>query len=100
MREKTVPILPVKQNFATYNPVVGEFDYLVNRQGEDGALIAFSPNPMWPWQFGNCVLAVSSDGMENRKPVKANNSPGCKVDSIQMLLSALILFDMANGQNY
>jgi hypothetical protein len=35
--------------------------------------------------------------MENMKPVKANSSASCKVDNVQMLLSALILHDMADG---
>jgi hypothetical protein len=34
--------------------------------------------------------------MENMKPVKANSSPSCKVDNVQMLLSALILHDAAD----
>lgn len=93
-------IRPVQQNYATYSPAVKEFDYMVRRcvHTDDGKttpdpMISFSENPLWPWEFGNCQLAESTDGMENLKPVKANDSASCKVDNIQMLLSALILYD-------
>jgi phage terminase large subunit-like protein len=97
-------IKPVRQNFATYSPAVKEFDYMIHRgiQSPDGKVIPnpmihLSANPLWPWEFGNCQLAESTDGMENLKPVKATPSPSCKVDNIQMLLSALILHDMEDG---
>lgn len=93
-------IIPVRQNFATYSPAVKEFDYMIRRgiQTPEGKVIPnpmihLSQNPLWPWEFGNCQLAESTDGMENLKPVKATSSPSCKVDNIQMLLSALILHD-------
>lgn len=95
-------IKPVQQNYATYSPAVKEFDYMVRRcvQDPDGKtihdpMVSFSDNPLWPWEFGNCQLAESNDGMENLKPIKANDSASCKVDNIQMLLSALILHDQA-----
>ena len=97
-------IKPVRQNFATYSPAVKEFDYMIHRgtptadgKVEPNPMIHLSTNPLWPWEFGNCQLAESTDGMENMKPVKANSSPSCKVDNVQMLLSALILHDMADG---
>ena len=88
-------IIPVRQNFASYNPVVDEFTYMV--QTED-PWIRFSDNPMWPWLFGNVALAVSTDGMENKKPVKSGTSDSCKVDPIQALLSALMVYDLFNGK--
>ena len=91
---------PVRQNFATYSPAVKEFDYMVRRgiQQIDGKvtpnpMIHLSNNPLWPWEFGNVSLQESSDGMENYKPVKANSSASCKVDNVQMLLTALIMHD-------
>ena len=96
-------IQPVRQNFATYNPAVAEFDYMVKRSKDDGAghqipdpMIHFSRNSLWPWEFGNVMLQESSDGMENLKPVKRETNG--KVDNIQMLLSALILYDAAESQ--
>ena len=96
-------IRPVRQNFATYSPAVKEFDYMIHRgtQLPDGTvkpnpMIHLSNNPLWPWEFGNVQLAESTDGMDNLKPIKANTSASCKVDNIQMLLSALILHDSAD----
>lgn len=96
-------IVPVRQNYATYNPAVNEMDYMVkrSRQLPDGTtapdpMIHFSQNPMWPWEFGNTVLMESNDGMGNRKPVKGGSDSG-KVDNVQMLLSALLCYDMAEG---
>ena len=96
-------IQPVRQNFATYNPAVAEFDYMVKRSKDDGCghqipdpMIRFSRNSLWPWEFGNVMLQESTDGMENLKPVKREANG--KVDNIQMLLSALILYDAAESQ--
>ena len=96
-------IKPVRQNFATYSPAVKEFDYMVHRgytlpdgKWQSNPMIHLSANPLWPWEFGNCQLAESTDGMENLKPVKANSSASCKVDHVQMVLSALILHDTAD----
>lgn len=94
-------IRPVRQNYASYTPAVNEFDYMVHRsmlnpmtgKNEPSPMIRFSENPMWPWQFGNCVLAESQDGMGNTKPIKRNESG--KVDNVQMLLSSLILYDQS-----
>lgn len=92
-------IQPVRQNFATYTPAVQELDYYVKRSVIDAngkqvpdPIIHFSMNPLWPWEFGNVVLRESADGMENLKPVKRNSSASCKVDNVQMLLSALLLY--------
>ena len=97
-------IKPVRQNFATYSPAVKEFDYMVKRgiQQPDGKvtpnpMIHLSPSPLWPWEFGNCQLAESTDGMGNLKPIKATSASSCKVDHVQMILSALILHDAADS---
>ena len=98
-------VIPVKQTFATYNPVVSEFDYMVKRSRDDGMghqipdpLIHLSMNPLWPYCFGCVKLQESSDGMQNLKPVKRNpGSAACKVDPVQMLLSGLILYVQAEA---
>lgn len=88
-------VVPMRQNFASYNPAVLEMDFMIRN---NPPLITFSQNPMWPWEFGNCVLATSSDGMENRKPLKRNaGSDGCKVDHVQALLTALNCYDAVQG---
>ena len=96
-------IRPVSQTFATYNPAVAEFDYMMKRSRDDGfghqipdPMIHFSRNSLWPWEFGNVMLKESNDGMENVKPVKREANG--KVDNIQMLLSALILYDATQAQ--
>ena len=99
-------VVPVKQTFATYNPVVAELDYMVKRSRDDGMghqipdpLIHLSMNPLWPYCFGCVKLQESADGMQNLKPVKRNpGSAACKVDPVQMLLSGLILYDAAETQ--
>lgn len=83
-------VVPVRQNFATYNPLVEEMDFLIKSREQ---LLVFSLNPMWAWEFGNCVLMESNDGMENLKPVKGSNVDA-KVDNVQCLLSALHVFDL------
>ena len=77
---------PVSQTFASYNSPVQELEYMVR---SNPPLITFSNNPLWPWQFGNCML--EEDKYENRKPLKM--SANRKVDNIQCLLSALKMFD-------
>lgn len=96
--DPSVYVRPVRQNYATYNPAVLELDYMVKN---DPPMIHFSENPMWAWEFGNTLLDVSGDGMENHKPVKANpNTDGCKVDHVQCLCSALILYDEISGKEH
>lgn len=85
-------VIPVRQGFAVYNPLVDEMDYMIKASEP---LIRFSRSPLWPWEFGNCVLAESNDGMENRKPLKRDVHS--KVDHVQALLSGLHLFDRAEG---
>ncbi len=90
--DPTQYLRPVRQNYATYNSTVQQIEFLIK---SNPALIAFSQNPMWGWQFGNCMLQESNDGMENVKPVKSSNN--AKVDNVQALLSALHLFDEVQG---
>lgn len=86
-------IMPCRQNYATFNPLVLELDYLVKNEPPQ---IAFSRNPMWQWQAGNMLLDVSSDGMDNRKPRKRDQ--GSKIDNFICLLEALRGFDIADGR--
>ena len=83
-------VVPVSQTYASYNAAVDELSFAI--KSED-PLIRFSPNPMWPWVFGNCVLS-EDPRMENKKPVKRNpGSDSCKVDPVQTICTGLILFD-------
>jgi phage terminase large subunit-like protein len=60
--------------------------------------ISFSPSPLWPWCFGNCVLEI--DGRENKRPVKRSQSDSCKVDPVQALIMALDLYERYEGMNH
>ena len=91
-QDPSVYLQPVSQTFATYNSPVQEMDYMIKN---NPPLIHFSNSPLWPWEFGNCMLQESTDGMENKKPVKS--SANAKVDNVQALLSALSLYDAAQG---
>jgi phage terminase large subunit-like protein len=86
-------VIPVRQNFANYNSLVLEMDTLMRTKP---ALISFSKNPLWQWEFGNARIAVSTDGMENRKVVKSSDA--AKVDNVQALMNALYCFDMIQGR--
>lgn len=86
-------VVPVRQNYATYNPAVLEVDYCVK---SDPALLHFSENPLLPWEFSNCVLSVSADGMDNKKPVK--RTANGKVDHVQTLCSCFVLMDAVEGR--
>lgn len=57
--------------------------------------ISFSPSPLWPWCFGNCVLEI--DGRENKRPVKRNQSDSCKVDPVQAIIMAMDLYTRFEG---
>ena len=97
-------VIPVKQGFGNYSPVVQQFDYFIKRSVDDGAghqipqpLIHLSPNSLWPYCFGCVKLMESTDGMGNLKPVKRTQSAACKVDPVQMLLTGLILYNAAES---
>ena len=60
--------------------------------------ITFSPSPLWPWCFGNCVLEI--DGRENKRPVKRSQSDSCKVDPVQALIMALDLYERYEGSQH
>lgn len=84
---------PVAQNFATYNGPVQDMTHMVRN---DPPYIHFSMSPIWIWEFMNVKLALSSDGMENQKPVKA--TPKGKVDGVQSLLTALHILNQLEGK--
>ena len=77
-------VRPVSQTLASYNAAVQKIEYCI-----DGVVtLHFSHSPLWPWEFGNCML-MEDPRMGNRKPIKrsANN----KVDNIQCLASCFII---------
>lgn len=86
-------VIPCRQNYATFNPLVLELDYMVKN---DPPLISFSKNPMWAWEAGNMILDTSTDGMENKKMRK--RAPGSKIDNWVALAEALHGYDLVEGQ--
>lgn len=86
-------VIPVRQNFANYNPLVLEMDYMIKNSPP---LIHFSKSPLWPWEFGNCRICESTDGMENKKIQKAG--VGAKIDNVQALMNALYCYDVIEGK--
>lgn len=88
-------VIPVSQTFASYNPAVIKAENCIK---SDPPLIHFSENPMWPWEFGCCMLEIDPR-MENRKPLKRNpGSDACKVDNVQCLCTGFILEEMFEGK--
>jgi phage terminase large subunit-like protein len=85
-------IIPCRQTYASFNPVVEEMDYMLKASP---AWITFSRNPMWPWEAGNMQLDEDSR-MGNKKPIKRGAS--AKIDNWVALLMALMVFDLKDGQ--
>lgn len=83
-------VRPVSQVYSSYNSAVQELEYMVNC---DVHMITFSASPLWPWEFANAVL--DEDRMGNKKPIK--RSANSKVDNVQCLCSAIILYDQLDG---
>lgn len=81
-------VVPVSQSYASYNPAVLAMEHAVRCVP---ALIGFSQNPLWPYEFGCCK--VDEDlRMGNRKMLKATpGSDACKIDNVQCLATALLL---------
>jgi len=87
-------VVPVSQTFASYNPAVLKIEAVI---WNNPPLIILSMNPLWPFCFGNCVIAEDVR-MNNRKMIKRNpGSDACKVDPIQCLATCFILLDQIDG---
>ena len=69
-----VMVVPVSQVFSNYNASVQKIDYCFG-----GVVrLTFSPSPLWPFEFGNCMLEEDTR-MGNKKPMK--RSPNNKIDN-------------------
>jgi phage terminase large subunit-like protein len=77
-------VVPVSQVFSNYNAPVQKIDYcfggVVN--------LTLSMSPLWPFEFGNCVLEEDLR-MGNKKPLK--RTANAKVDNVQCLCSCFNL---------
>ena len=87
-------VVPVSQTNANYNQPVEQLTYCI--KSADSPL-TFSNSPLWPWEFQNCVLDKDTR-MENKKPIKRSpGSDSCKVDNVQALCNAWIVYNQVEG---
>ena len=86
-------IMPVSQSYGSVSPVLEEATYLIR---DVEPMIRFAYSPLVPFEFGNCRIAESADGMENKKIVKSRDE--AKVDNCQALLNAIAVYDQLSGK--
>lgn len=84
-------VVPVSQNYMTFNPLVGELEYMTI--GADPWL-RFSESPLWPWCFGNVQVTETKEGLRKLLKSGAEN----KVDPVHALVDALYVFDLSEGR--
>lgn len=90
-QDPNVYLRPVSQSFGATNSPVQELDYMIKA---DPALIHFSKNPLWLWEFGNAML--EEDKFGNLRPKKS--SANAKIDNVQALIDAIVLYDEMQGK--
>ena len=84
-------VVPVPQNYMTFNPLVGEVEWYTTNTDP---WMRFSNSPLWPWCFGNCQVVQSREGL--RKLLKSGVEN--KVDPIHALCDAMYCFDLSEGK--
>jgi phage terminase large subunit-like protein len=86
-------VVPVSQTAMTLNPTIGHLEDLVKDKEE---ILYFSNSPLWPWQFGNCAVEISTSNL--RRIIKGGPPASHKIDNIMALLDATWCFDLSEGQ--
>ena len=86
-------VVPVPQTAMTQNPRIGELEHMIL---EKEPWIAFSANPMWPWEFGNAAIVINTSDL--RRITKGGPAPSHKIDNIAALVDALYCFDLTEGR--
>ena len=84
-------VIPVPQNYMTFNPLVGEVEYYTTSQD---AWLRFSNSPLWPWCFSNCQVVESKEGL--RKLLKSGVEN--KIDPVHALCDSFYCFDLSEGR--
>lgn len=84
----------VGQSAMVQNPRILELEYMIL---EAEPWIQFSANPMWPWQFGNCMAELNTIS-DLRRLMKGGPRATHKIDNVAALEDALYLFDMREGR--
>jgi phage terminase large subunit-like protein len=77
-------VVPVSQVFSNYNASVQKLNYCFGGVVK----LTLSPSPLWPFEFGNCMLE-EDPRMGNKKPLK--RTANAKVDNVQCLCSCFNL---------
>ena len=85
-------VVPVSQTSMTQNPRIAELEHMIL---DKEPWIQFSMNPMWPWQFGNCAVEMTTTDL--RRIVKGGTHSQ-KIDCVAALVNALYCFDLAQGR--
>lgn len=85
-------VVAVPQTFMVFNGLIGEIEYYI-LNGEPW--LSFSNSPLWPWEFGNCMVEESH---ELRKVLKNPGKPSQKVDNVHALIDAFYCFDLSEGR--
>jgi phage terminase large subunit-like protein len=84
----------VGQSAMVQNPRILELEHMIL---EAEPWIQFSANPMWPWQFGNCMAELNTIS-DLRRLMKGGPRATHKIDNVAALEDALYLFDMREGR--
>ena len=89
-------IVPVPQTNAAFNQPVEQINFFVKASRSP---LSFSMSPLWPYCFGCCVLDKDTR-MENKKPIKRNSTDACKVDPVQALCDAFVVYNQVEGTEH
>ena len=89
-------IVPVPQTNAAFNQPVEQINFFVKASRSP---LSFSMSPLWPYCFGCCVLDKDTR-MENKKPIKRNSTDACKVDPVQALCDAFVVYNQVESTEH
>ena len=89
-------IVPVPQTNAAFNQPVEQINFFVKASRSP---LSFSMSPLWPYCFGCCVLDKDTR-MENKKPIKRNSTDACKVDPVQALCDAFVVYNQVESSEH
>ena len=86
-------IIPVAQTTLAQTPRISELETMIF---DADPWINFSENPMWPWQFGNTGVELTSSNL--RRICKGGPQKTHKMDNVAALVDALYCFDLSEGK--
>jgi len=86
-------IIPVAQTTLSQTPRISELETMIF---DADPWINFSENPMWPWQFGNTGVELTTSNL--RRLCKGGSQKTHKMDNVAALVDALYCFDLSEGK--